>query len=137
MSNFLTRSTSTSMTGHMQTTALLFTVIAGLLHAYFLILEMFFWTKPIGLRIFHMKKEMANSSKVLAGNQGVYNGMLALGLFISLIIPDATSAMAIRRYCLGFIIVVGCYGGYSLKSFKVFFIQALPAIIALVANEVS
>lgn len=121
----------------METIALIFTVITGLLHGYFLILEMFLWTTPIGLRIFHMKEEIANSSKVLAANQGLYNGMLAVGLLISLSIPDVASAMAIRRYCLCFIIVVGCYGSYSLKSFKVFAIQALPAIIALVTNELA
>ena len=119
----------------METIALIFTLISGLLHVYFFILEMFLWTTPIGLRIFHMKAEKAaQSCKVLAANQGLYNGMLAVGLFLSLLIPDAASAMAIRRFCLGYIIVVGCYGGYSLKSYKVFAIQAVPAIIALIAN---
>lgn len=119
----------------METIALIFTVITGLLHAYFLILEMFLWATPIGLTIFRMKQEKADASKVLAANQGLYNGMLAAGLLLSLILADPVSAMAIRRYCLCFIIVVGCYGCYSLKSFKVFAIQALPAIIALAANE--
>ena len=119
----------------METIAIIFTAITGLLHGYFLILEMFLWTTPTGLRIFHMNEEKAKSSKVLAANQGLYNGMLALGLFISLFISDAASAMAIRRYCLCFIIAVGCYGAYSLKNFKVFTIQALPAIIALAATE--
>lgn len=119
----------------METTAFVFTAITGLLHGYFFILETFLWTHPIGLRTFHMKEEVANFSKVLAANQGLYNGMLAIGLLSSLILPDAASAMAIRRYCLGFVIVVGCYGGYSLKNFKVFAIQALPAIVALFANE--
>jgi len=117
----------------METVAFIFTVIAALLHGYFFVLEMFLWTTRTGLRVFHMKQEVANSSKVLAANQGLYNGMLALGLFISLILPDSSHAMAIRLYCLGFIIVVGCYGSYSLKSFKVFVIQALPAIIAFAA----
>lgn len=121
----------------MEKIALLFTVITVLLHGYFFILEMFLWTTPIGLRTFHMKEEIANSSKVLAANQGLYNGLLAIGLFLSLFITDPTSAMAIRRYCLCFIIVVGSYGGYSLKSFKVFAIQALPAFIALIAKEVA
>jgi putative membrane protein len=118
----------------METIALIFTLISGLLHVYFFILEMFLWTTPTGLRIFHMKAEVAQSCKVLAANQGLYNGMLAVGLFLSLCIPEAASAMAIRRFCLGYIIVVGSYGGYSLKSYKVFAIQAVPAIIALIAN---
>lgn len=121
----------------METTALIFTLITGLLHGYFCILEMFLWTSPIGLKIFHMKEEVANSSKVLAANQGLYNGLLAVGLLLSLVMPDAASSMAIRRYCLCYIIIVGCYGGYSLKSFKVFVVQAVPAIIALVANELA
>lgn len=107
-------------------------MITGLLHGFFCILEMFLWTKPTGLKIFHMKEEVAKTSKTLAANQGLYNGMLALGLFISLIIQDPATAMAIRIYCLCFIIVVGCYGSYSLKSFKVFALQALPAMIALI-----
>lgn len=115
----------------------IFTLITALLHGYFLILEMFLWKAPIGLRTFHMKKEVAASSEVLAANQGLYNGMLAAGLLVSLIISDPVSAMAIRRYCLIFVIAVGCYGSYSLKNFKVFIIQALPAIIALIANELS
>lgn len=119
----------------METIALIFTLITAALHGYFLILEMFLWTHPIGLRAFHMKEEVANASKVLAANQGLYNGLLAAGLLLSLLVPDTTSGMAIRRYCLCFIIIVGCYGSYSLKSSKVFAIQALPAIIALIANE--
>lgn len=116
----------------METIAYIFTIVTALLHGYFCVLEMFLWTQPIGLRVFHIKEEVAKSSKKLAANQGLYNGMLALGLFISLIIQDPVSAMAIRMYCLCFIIVVGIYGSYSLKSLKVFVIQALPAIIALV-----
>jgi putative membrane protein len=121
----------------METIALIFTVITALLHGYFFILETFLWTTPTGLRTFHMKQEVANSSKVLAANQGLYNGMLAAGLLFSLLISDAASAIAIRQYCLFFIVVVGCYGAYSLKSLKVFVIQALPAIIALVAYQLA
>lgn len=119
----------------METVAFIFTLITGLLHGYFFILEMFFWTKPLGLKTFHMSEEKANSSKVLAANQGLYNGMLAVGLFLSLMLADATSSIALQRYCLCFVIVVGCYGAYSLKSVKVLAIQALPALIALIARE--
>lgn len=80
-----------------------------------------------------MSEEAAKSSKILAANQGVYNGLLAVGLLISFILPDATSAMAIRCYCLAYIAIVGCYGWYSLNSFKLFAIQSLPAIIAISA----
>ena len=117
----------------MEILAFIFTLITALLHGYFFILEMFLWTAPIGLRTFHMKEEAAHSSKVLAANQGVYNGMLAVGLLLSLVLPDALGALAIRLYCLGFVVVVGCYGSYSLKSLKVFAIQALPALIVFIA----
>lgn len=123
------------MTSTMETIALIFTVIAALLHAYFCILEMYLWTTPIGLKVFHMKQDAANSSQVLAANQGVYNGMLAAGLLLSFIIPDAAGAMAVRSYCLFFISVVGCYGAYSLGNFKVFAIQALPALVALISYK--
>ena len=109
----------------------IFTGLACLLHFYFFILETFLWTKPVGLKVFKMNLEKANSSKVLAANQGVYNAMLALGLLVSFFIPDADSSMALRIYCLSFIVIVGIYGWYSLKSFKVFIIQSLPALIAL------
>ncbi len=78
-----------------------------------------------------MKKETALSSKILAANQGVYNALLASGLLLSLLIPDVASAMAIRKFCLSYIVIVGCYGAYSMKNIIVFHIQALPALIAL------
>lgn len=133
----MTRYPLLGISGSMEIIALIFTLLTALLHGYFLILEMFLWQTPIGLKTFRMKEEVAVSSKVLAANQGLYNGMLALGLLVSLMMPDPVSALAIRRYCLTFIIVVGCYGSYSLKSFKVFAIQAVPAIVALIANELS
>lgn len=81
-----------------------------------------------------MKEEKAISSQVLAANQGLYNGMLAAGLLFSLFLPEGAGATALRLYCLAFVIVVGCCGGYSLKSYKVLMIQALPALIAFVAS---
>jgi putative membrane protein len=115
----------------MKILALTFTLITALLHLYFFILETFLWTTPFGLKVFKMKKEVAISSKALAANQGVYNAVLALGLLFSFFIQDATSGMAIRKFCLTYIVIVGCYGAYSLKNWVVFFIQALPALIAL------
>lgn len=117
--------------------AFVLTLITCLLHGIFFLLEMFLWTHPIGRKIFHMNEEKAMASKVLAANQGLYNGMLAVGLFLSLMISDPVSALAIRRYCLGFIFIVGCYGAYSLKTSRVFVVQALPALLALVATEMS
>src|SRR6478672_11473296 len=110
----------------METIALIFTIMTCLLHGCFFILEMFLWANPIGLKVFHQKKATANSSKLLAANQGLYNLMLAFGLFVSFFLPGNAS-VAIRIYCLFFVTVVGCYGAYSLKNYKVFAIQALPA----------
>jgi putative membrane protein len=118
----------------MEIIAYVFTALTCLLHGYFLVLEMFLWTTPYGMSVFRMNEQKAESTKVLAANQGLYNGLLALGLLLSFFLSDPVSAMAIRCYCLAFIVFVGCYGWYSLKSFKVFVIQALPALIALVAT---
>lgn len=118
----------------MDVIANIFTGLTCVLQSYFFILEMFLWTTPFGLRTFGMKVETARSSAVLAANQGLYNGLLALGLLMTFVLPDVASAMSIRLYCLSFVAVVGCYGAYSLKNLKVFYVQSLPAIIALVAH---
>lgn len=118
----------------MATISLIFTALTGLLHLYFFVLEAFLWTKPIGMKTFKISQEFANASRVLAANQGVYNCLLGLGLLLSFFITDPASAIAVRRYCLGFVIIVGCYGAYSLRSFKVLALQALPALIALATS---
>lgn len=117
----------------METISIIFTLLTAVLHGYFLVLEMFFWTKPYGRKVFRISSEVAQASKLLAANQGVYNGMLAVGLLATFFIPDQTPAMAIRFYCLLFVIVVGSYGWYSLKNYRVFLVQALPALVALIA----
>lgn len=108
-------------------------LIAGiaLLHVYFLILEMFFWTKPKGLKVFGQSLEKAQSSAVLAANQGLYNGFLAAGLFWSLVQPDADFSRQLQYFFLGCILVAGLYGGYSVNR-KIAIVQALPAGIVLV-----
>lgn len=118
----------------MATISTIFTVVTALLHGYFFILEMFLWSKPFGLKTFRMTQAVAQSSRVLAANQGLYNGLLALGLLLSFIIPDPASALAVRRYCLGFIVIAGAYGAYSLNNSQVLWIQSLPALIALLAS---
>lgn len=120
----------------MKKTSNIFTGLVCLLHLYFMILEMFLWTTPYGQRVFNMTSEVANASAVLAANQGLYNGMLAMGLFFSFFIPDKSHASAIRRYCLFFIIAVGIYGWYSV-GIKILFVQAVPALIALITDWLS
>lgn len=100
--------------------------LIGLLHVYILVLEMFLWEKPAGRRAFGMTREQAAATKVLAGNQGVYNGFLAAGLFWGL----AVDGMAWKVFFLLCVLVAGLYGTAT-ASRKILFIQAVPAAIGL------
>jgi putative membrane protein len=104
-------------------------VIVALLHVYFLVLEMFLWDKPTGLRVFGQTQEFATASKVLAANQGLYNGFLAAGLFWGLGLGAAGTS--IKLFFLGCVIVAGVFGAIT-ASRKILFVQALPAAIGLV-----
>lgn len=100
-------------------------------HIYFLILEMFMWTKPKTMRAFGLKsKEFAEDTKVLAANQGLYNGFLAAGLIFSIIQKDITLAI----FFLVCVTIAGIYGSYSTKKIKLFYVQAIPAILALISS---
>ncbi|MFL1010780.1 DUF1304 domain-containing protein [Flavisericum labens] len=103
-------------------------VLVALEHIYFLILEMFLWTKPQGIKTFGLKsKEFAEETKVLAANQGLYNGFLASGLIYSIIQKDKSIAI----FFLVCVTIAGIYGSYSTKQIKLFYIQAIPATLAL------
>lgn len=106
---------------------ILITLIA-LLHVYILILEMFLWDKPRGLKAFGMKPEQAAATKVMAANQGLYNGFLAAGLFWGLWLGNAGEP--IKFFFLGCILVAGIYGAVTANR-KILFIQAVPAAIAI------
>ena len=100
-------------------------------HIYFLILEMFLWTKPKGIKTFGLKsKEFAEETKVLAANQGLYNGFLAAGLVFAIIQDDIKIAILF----LIFVTIAGIYGSYSTKKIRLFYVQGIPAIIALIAS---
>ncbi|HHC80952.1 MAG TPA: DUF1304 domain-containing protein [Flavobacteriia bacterium] len=101
--------------------------LVAFLHLYFLVLEMFFWDKPKGLKTFGLTKEFASESKVLAANQGLYNGFLAAGLLWSIITPNANIAI----FFLSCVIIAGIYGAYSTKKIRLFYIQSVPAILAI------
>jgi putative membrane protein len=103
--------------------------LVALLHVWFLVLEMFLWTRPAGRRAFGLSKEFAEQSKVLAANQGLYNGFLAAGLGWGLWLGDA--GRAVTLFFLGCVLVAGIYGGFT-ASRKVLWIQALPALIGIV-----
>jgi putative membrane protein len=98
----------------------------ALLHGYFLVLEMFLWTKPIGLKIFGQTRAAADASRVLAANQGLYNGFLAAGLFWGLV----TGSFAIKMFFLLCVLVAGIYGGLSANR-RILLIQAVPAAVGI------
>jgi putative membrane protein len=106
-------------------------LVVALLHVYFLILEMFLWQKPLGLKTFRNTPERAKDTAVLAANQGLYNGFLAAGLIWGVFYQWPLSALHIKTFFLGCVIIAGVYGAYSVSR-RIFFVQALPAIVALV-----
>ena len=107
----------------------------ALLHLYFLILEMFFWTKPLGLKVFAQSLEKAKSSQVLAANQGLYNGFLSAGLFWSLVHPSIEIALQLRIFFLLCVVVAGVYGACTVSR-KILLVQAMPAAFALILTFV-
>lgn len=103
--------------------------LIALLHVYILVLEMFLWDKPAGLRAFGQTRESATSSKVLAANQGLYNGFLAAGLFWGLSLGALGSSVKVFFLCC--VLVAGLYGAASTGLRKILLIQAVPAAVAL------
>lgn len=104
--------------------------LVAALHIYFLILEMFLWTKPLGLKTFRNSLEKAKDSAVLAANQGLYNGFLAIGLIWGLVHPNPAFAFQIKVFFLLCVIAAGVYGAISVSR-RILFIQAAPAALAL------
>jgi putative membrane protein len=110
------------------TAANIVVALVALLHVYILVLEMFLWDKPAGLRAFGQSKQAATATKVLAANQGLYNGFLAAGLFWGLSLGDA--GYGVKIFFLLCVLVAGLYGAAT-ASRKIIFVQALPAAIGL------
>jgi putative membrane protein len=104
-------------------------VLVAALHVYFLVLEMFLWRSPFGRRTFGTTAEFAESSAVLAANQGLYNGFLAAGLLWALVWYGISSGRAILTFFLACVIVAGIYGGLTVSR-RILMVQALPAAIA-------
>ena len=105
--------------------------LIALEHVYFLVLEMFLWEQPRTRKAFGMSVEQAGHSKVLAGNQGLYNGFLVAGLVWSLLAP-AAYAKELAIFFLACVLVAGVYGGFTANK-RIWLLQALPAAIALAA----
>ena len=104
-------------------------VFVGLLHLYILVLEMFLWDKPAGLRAFGQTLEKAKMTKVLAANQGLYNGFLACGLLWGVFQGD--DGYSFKNYFLICVIAAGLFGAIT-ASRKILFVQALPGALALI-----
>jgi putative membrane protein len=113
----------------MQLAATVVIVAVAALHLYFLVLEMFLWRTPFGRRTFGTTAEAAESSAVLAANQGLYNGFLAAGLIWALIWYGIVTGRPILTFFLVCVIVAGVYGAVTVSR-RILFVQALPAAIA-------
>lgn len=112
----------------MNTVATVLTALVALLHFYFLVVEMFLWTKPYGRRVFGLTPEKAEITRVLAANQGLYNGFLAAGLAWAL--WRGAAGFEVQVFFLGCVVVAGLYGGATANK-RIYFVQALPAALAL------
>jgi putative membrane protein len=103
-------------------------ILVAVLHLWFLVLEMFLWDKPAGLKAFGQTRESAAATKVLAANQGLYNGFLAAGLVWGLSLGEA--GLGVKVFFLVCVLIAGLYGAAT-ASRKILFVQALPAAIGL------
>jgi putative membrane protein len=107
-------------------------VVVALLHIVFLILEMFLWSTPAGMRIFGLSRELAEASAKLAANQGLYNGFLAAGLLWGVFGTFAGSdAPRVQLFFLACVVLAGIYGGLTTKR-SILVIQALPGVVAAI-----
>jgi putative membrane protein len=102
--------------------------LVALLHAYFMVLEMFLWEKPLGRRVFGIKPDFAAATAKLAANQGLYNGFIAAGLVWSLAL--GADGLHAKFFFLSCVIVAGVFGAITVNRY-ILFVQALPGIIAL------
>ena len=112
----------------MTTAANIAIALVALLHLYFLVLEMFLWDKPFGMRTFKLTPEFAAASKGLAANQGLYNGFLVAGLVWGLAMGAA--GIDVKVFFLACVVVAGVFGGATVNR-NILFVQAVPGIIAL------
>lgn len=115
----------------MEILATIFVLLVAIEHYYILILEMFLWTTPKGLKTFGMTKAEAEVSKSLAANMGLYNGFLATGLLWGLLYTDSEIGVQIQLFFLVCILVVAVFGGMTAKR-SILFVQGLPALLALI-----
>lgn len=110
----------------------IFVGIAAALQIGFLILEIFFWTKPLGRKVFALKTEFAEQSKVLAMNQGLYNGFIAAGFIWALLHSDPIAYYQLSIFFASCMLIAGVFGALT-ASWKIILVQALPAALVLAA----
>lgn len=111
----------------MDTAAKVMVGLVGLIHVYILVLEMFLWNSPLGRRTFGTSHEFAAETAMLAGNQGLYNGFLAAGLFYGL----TAGSLSFQVFFLICVMIAGLYGAATV-SLRILYVQTVPAVIALV-----
>jgi putative membrane protein len=108
--------------------------LVAALHVYFMVLEMLLWDRPTGRRVFALTPEFATASKALAANQGLYNGFLVAGLVWGL--SQGGAGQPVKLFFLGCVIVAGVFGALTVSR-KIFFVQAVPAAVAMAAVLIS
>jgi putative membrane protein len=106
--------------------------IVALIHAWILVMEMVLWETPRVRAIFRTTPEFAAATRVLAANQGLYNGFLAAGLILALIRGVPGPGTDLAHFILACVVVAGLYGAAT-ASRRILYVQALPAVLALIA----
>ena len=106
-------------------------ILLTFLQSYFMVLEMFYWTKPKGLKVFGNTLEQAMASSVLAANQGLYNGFLAAGLLYGLITKNEAVSLQFKLFFSACVLIAGIYGGMT-ASKKILIVQAAPALLTII-----
>jgi putative membrane protein len=110
--------------------------VVALIHIYVVLLEMVWWDSPRGRKAFGTTESFARETRVLAANQGLYNGFLAAGLIWSLVHPDPGMRWQIAMFFLGCVAVAGIFGAVTTKSRRILLVQAVPAVLGIVALAV-
>ncbi len=114
----------------MQSFSVYLVAFVAIEHLYFLYLEIFMWTRPLGRRVFGLSKEDAQTTKVLALNQGLYNGFLSAGLIWGLLHTNAVFGVQIQQFFLLCVLIAAIVGGVTVKR-SILLIQGMPAVLAL------
>jgi putative membrane protein len=107
--------------------------LAAVMHGCFLVLEMFLWETPLGLKVFRQSREQAAATAVLAKNQGLYNGFLAAGIAWGLTEGHSAYGMRVRLFFGACVVVAGMFGAISTGKRTILIVQALPALIGVLA----